>query len=368
MEKQKKGLFGTRNIYWIVSQPQNWTVGRRASDFKWLSERLNREFTQLSIPLFEGKSQREVEAFINSIVQNPQLARSQFLKYFLSCGNSKKFYERRKLEFSNSWIKGVKQRINMIIEDPGHLIEGKSLAIKNGHGSGNTPLRDPDSEDMRKHAFLEDLTNFVGVNRKIHKELAKELQELNFLMEQTNTKLMKVGCLFEKLHSNHLEIEKHPLPAIAQIEPPNSKLYQELKTTFFKMNNSLSQTREELKKIFEPRIGNMIHRGKLYVEVAPADQKLKVRKNLVKNVNSTTKDKSMIPDDNEKKMSMDERRALRQAKLIATNHLLFLDGKDILASEAEDARRMWLEFGRFSLQQLEAERSMWVCIMEKNKL
>ncbi len=368
MEKQKKGLFGTRNIYWIVSQPQNWCVSRRASDFKWLSERLNREYTQLNIPLFEGKSQREVEAFINSVVQNQLLSKSQFLRFFLSCGNSKKFYERRKVEFSNSWIKGVKQRINMIIDDPSQIIEGKSSAIKTGHGSGNTPLKDPNSEDMRKHAFLEDLTNFVAINRKIHKELAKELQELNFLIEQTNTKLQKVGNLFEKLHGNHLELEKHPLPALAQILPSNSKLYQELKTTFFKLSNSFSQTREELKKIFEPRIGNMVHRGKAYIEVGRSDQKLKVRRNLVKNVNSTTKDKSMIPDDNEKKMSMDERRELRQAKLIATNHLLYLDGRDVLAGEAEDARRMWLEFGRFSLQQLEAERSMWVDIMEKNKL
>ena len=51
-------------MYWILSQPQNWHVCRRASDFKWLSERLNREYTQLSIPRFEGSSRREVEAFI----------------------------------------------------------------------------------------------------------------------------------------------------------------------------------------------------------------------------------------------------------------------------------------------------------------
>lgn len=352
----------------MLSQPQNWLVGRRASDFKWLSERLNREYTQLNIPLFEGKSQREVETFIGSVVQNPLLRQSQFLRFFLSCTNSKKFYERRKAEFSNSWIKGVKQRINTIIEDPASIIEGKSSTIKNGHGTAESPLRDPASEDMRKHAFLEDLTNVVALNRKVHKELAKELQELNFLLEQSSTKLLRVGGLFEKLHGNHLELEKHPLPALTQITPSNSKLYQELKTTFFKLHLSFAQTREELRKAFEPRLGNMVHRGKAYIEVGSGEQKLKVRKNLVKSVNVTTKDKSMIPDDNEKKMTMDERRALRQAKLVATNHLLFLDGKEVLAGEAEDARRMWQEFGKFSLQQLEAERAMWVDVMEKHKL
>lgn len=49
VEKQKKGLFSTRNIYWIATEPSNWKVPRRLSDFKWLSERLSREFPQLLV-------------------------------------------------------------------------------------------------------------------------------------------------------------------------------------------------------------------------------------------------------------------------------------------------------------------------------
>ena len=47
--KKKKNLFGKRNVYVLVTEPHNWQVERRLSDFKWLSERLRREFPKLTV-------------------------------------------------------------------------------------------------------------------------------------------------------------------------------------------------------------------------------------------------------------------------------------------------------------------------------
>lgn len=49
VEKEKKGLFGTRKIFWIETQEPNWCVPRRLSDFRWLGERLSREFPNLKV-------------------------------------------------------------------------------------------------------------------------------------------------------------------------------------------------------------------------------------------------------------------------------------------------------------------------------
>lgn len=92
---------------------------------------------------------------------------------------------------------------------------------------------------------------------------------------------------------------------------------------------------------------------------------MKVRKNIVKHVNSTTKDPSLIIDDFEKKLSVDDRIQLRQKKMVSTNHMLYLEGKDLLLQEAEDSRRMWDEFGDFNIQHIEREKAMWVQIMER---
>lgn len=225
--------------------------------------------------MFDGKTEKEILDFVNSVVKNPVLSRSHFLRFFLSCSNSAKFYERRKLEFNNSWLKDVKNKINMMIEEPGHTIEAKTAnqSLQEKNSSPGFRLQDPDSEEMKEHMFLEDLSNYCAVNRKIHKNLSTEFQQLGFLLEQVNSKISKVGSLFEKLFSNHQELEKHPVQAIAEIKPSNSRVYSDLKLLFFTMNNKYNQTREELKRIFEPRIGNMIYRSKDYIEVDSLDNR-----------------------------------------------------------------------------------------------
>ena len=44
IEFEKKNLFTSRKIFVMVTEPHDWEVRRRLSDYRWLSERLRREF------------------------------------------------------------------------------------------------------------------------------------------------------------------------------------------------------------------------------------------------------------------------------------------------------------------------------------
>lgn len=52
IESERKNLFSSRNVYVLHTDPFNWTVKRRLSDFKWLCERLTREFPDLGVRLY----------------------------------------------------------------------------------------------------------------------------------------------------------------------------------------------------------------------------------------------------------------------------------------------------------------------------
>lgn len=49
IEQEKKNIFSSRNVYVVQTKPFDWVVRRRQSDFKWLYERLTREFPDIEV-------------------------------------------------------------------------------------------------------------------------------------------------------------------------------------------------------------------------------------------------------------------------------------------------------------------------------
>lgn len=49
IKHEKKNLFSTRNLYTLETVPFGWKVDRRLSDFKWLCERMTREFPDIGV-------------------------------------------------------------------------------------------------------------------------------------------------------------------------------------------------------------------------------------------------------------------------------------------------------------------------------
>lgn len=211
----------------------------------------------------------EIEVFINRILQNPHMVRSQFLTFFLSCTNMKKFYERKDVEYDDSMFKSFKTSLHKIIDDPVGLIDPsrvsktQELLAEKNKEVATIPM----SDEQKTHVFLEDLTNYVALNLKYQKDLQTEFGHLVKGMEEVAHRMSSIGTIMEKISANHKELEKYDVGAVVCIEPPNSRLYSDLKTSFFKWNNTFLQNKAEIKKLLEQRLGNQIARASTYVEV-----------------------------------------------------------------------------------------------------
>jgi len=116
IEHEKKSLFTSRKIFVMVTDPYDWEVRRRLSDFRWLSERIRREFPQLNIRLFNCETVKDIEEYVNSLLKIPIILKSRFLIFFLSCSNLVKFYERREKEFKQNVIKTISKKFEGMMD------------------------------------------------------------------------------------------------------------------------------------------------------------------------------------------------------------------------------------------------------------
>lgn len=261
------------------------------------------------------------------------------------------------MEFTDSWFKDMKNKLHSIMD------EDKGGDAQAGSKSTGPPVGL--NEDQSRHVYLEEVTNYVKLNKKIHKELQKEFQDLEHYLGQAAEKIKKVANSLERLAANHLEIEKHEKACfnLPNAPPANkdtsSSIYGQLKSIFCRWENSVVQSSRDVKKCFELRLGSVLDR-----EVRTSE-KLKVRKGMLQDIDK--KDDRMIPDEQERKLSAPELAKLRMEKLYNTNKVLHAEINDLLKMEIQEMGTSLKEFGEITLQGLERERTMWVGIMEKDK-
>lgn len=110
--EKKPGNFNSSDLfYFIVTMPLGWSVQRKISDFKWLSETLGNEFPGLYIPVIKEKSTKQLEDpleqkvqvknldyFLNYILNSDLLKRSQSLVAFLQVEERPKFSKIKKVK------------------------------------------------------------------------------------------------------------------------------------------------------------------------------------------------------------------------------------------------------------------------------
>ena len=308
------------------------------------------------MPIYDAKSSAEIIAFVTSLIKHPVLGISSFLQYFLNCSNNKKFYERRKVEFTDSWLKDMKNKFHSIMDEtdkPGEV------------AAGNIPQVGL-NEDQSRHVYLEEVSNYIRLNKKIHKELQKEFQELELFLGQAAERIKKVASSIERLAANHLEIEKYEKTCFQSVaaNPPNAKdlsstTYSELKSIFCRWENSVVQSARDVKKCFELKLGSVLEREER------TSEKLKVRKGMLEGIDK--KDDRLIPDEMERKLSGPELAKHRMEKLYNTNKMLHLETTDVLRLEAQEMQTCLKEFATMTWQALERERAMWIGVMEKDK-
>lgn len=255
METQKISLFRSKKIYYCETLPQNWIVKRREDDFNWLSERLKREYPHLDINLFEGGKEKKIQNYVNYLFSKPSIHKSRFLIFFLSCTNEKKFYAKMDKEHDPKMFKKMRRNFENIMENPAELMDGGTMdpnmsildqiELDKGRGAG-------EEKKLKRHIFLEDL-RFVNLHNKDFLENgAKVLQELLVLISQVRKKMEELGSVFGELSSSHSEIEDTGMEDLEEIKPKLSKIYKDLKLSFYSWGNIYTHQSKHLKKLFEP--------------------------------------------------------------------------------------------------------------------
>ena len=240
MEKQKKGLFGSRNIYHLTSTPIGTTVCRRRSDFEWLSEKLHRDIPDLQV--LEGKEKADVEKFLKVLGSNPKAMKHPFFIYFMTCTNSDAFQRKKKD------IEGKKLPDNR---------DEKQRKLSSGE-------QQPSGFDQKMKSFLDELYSLAKSNRSTVKGLQKHFEDLGFLLDQTNQKLRKIGLCLSKLSENWESIEKIPAATFEPVFASNSISagYQELKISNYQWNNGFEKNRQQLKKVFSAGVEKILNSSK----------------------------------------------------------------------------------------------------------
>lgn len=91
-----------------------WRVERRDSDFKWLVDRLRKEFPLIKIPKPGKKSANcmPMEDWLKSVLDNKPLLKSNFLAYWLSYPDKDKFYARKSKEFKNNLLDNIQVKLH----------------------------------------------------------------------------------------------------------------------------------------------------------------------------------------------------------------------------------------------------------------
>jgi len=86
---------------------------------------------------------------------------------------------------------------------------------------------------------------------------------------------------------------------------------------------------------------------------------------MVQGLSSTVKDEALIVDDQEKKMTAEERKFYRENKLKTLNNSLYEESTNLLRLEGEGMWRCWRELAEFNVTSLQRESQMWIDIMDR---
>ena len=195
-EKVSGSLFSKAYMTFIVStSPLNFNVRRRYSDFEWLRQILQNFYSSSVIPpipkknkiggdrfdeLFLLKRKRNMEKFLNSLLDDPYIKISQIFYDFLSIEDEKKFIERKK--YYNNF------------RQPKNLKEYKSP---------NGKLDISVNED--NEISFQNIKNNIEINQELLTKFNKNLKLLNNEMSSVVNRLEEISQNCEELFFNSVK-------------------------------------------------------------------------------------------------------------------------------------------------------------------
>ena len=196
-EKIDKGLF-TKSFtsYLVETLPFKFQVRKRFSDFEWLQNILNTQFSNYVIPSIPHKNYgdrftealilkrtRMLKKFLDGLLVHPTMKHSEILYDFLSV-NSEEDFEEVKKKYNN---------LNNSSEKKG-LEEIKTI-------NGNIKI----SVSKEKDVYLTNIKDNAEINESIMKRITKSYKNLMDLMRNVSEKMKEIAELWKLLHEKSLK-------------------------------------------------------------------------------------------------------------------------------------------------------------------
>ena len=123
-------------------------------------------------------------------------------------------------------------------------------------------------DDISKHMFLESL-RFCCKNTKNQTDEARKLMDdLLELIEMTSDKMQQLGKLFGEISENQRDLEETERPEILELSPRLSKIYSDLKISFFSWSQLQVHQSKHLSKLFFPCIEMIQSQNKIILGVS----------------------------------------------------------------------------------------------------
>lgn len=254
-EIEKTSLFRSNKIFHCSITPYNWEVRRSVDDFNWLSQRIKREFPHLDINYFDGETETDLENYVKYLLNKPNIHKSRFLVFFLSCSNNQKFKSKKEKEFSSRAFSRMKRSYKNIRETAPGMFEGEEQDPNISVLDQIHLTKEIDQEEdikLKRHIFLEDLRFVTKHNKQYLEQGSQVLSEILSLLDQVKTKMSDLGAIFQELSTSVLELEESKMDDLQEIKPTISKICKDLKLSFYSWSNIYSHQTKHIKKLFEP--------------------------------------------------------------------------------------------------------------------
>lgn len=311
VEAKSKNLFGTRFVYKLFTPIYGWRVDRRESDFRWLVDRLRREYPliKLDYPEKKGLSCDKMEFYLNNLISNKQVLKSNFLLYWLSYPNKDKFYERKSKEFKNNFLDDIQVKLHATFDQSlvkKILVKAKQeISSKpsehqkvsqtesgtnpakeiqeNIDTSKNNTLQYNDSADgefvdtpvnisqinadlnptkkvdnIDYQAFLQDLRDSSTKNSVLLNKVHQYTKDVCFIVDQLKSKQTNLADAFSEITRNYTSLSINKINEFEDITPPISKIMANQKLSLFTYGNIVNNTKTSFDQILKPAVKHFI--------------------------------------------------------------------------------------------------------------
>lgn len=269
VEKQKAGLFTTRNVYWIRTNPQGWLVKRKISDFDWLASRLTLEFPSLANVFIQKPG--DLRIYLARLSQYPMLLTSSFLVYFLTCTSDKLFDMRKDREYSKDWQTDIMATSNSDGRDIDANLQKSMIGLLDDINNDNKDV------EVKQHIVLEDVTWKNAHQIEQFGKIKANMEQIGTMLHAISEKVSEIGRAFGEISDSWSELQTNKyfevFQSMDEFNPAAS--YLQLKNKIFSWSNRV----ESIRSIFKKQV--QFSTDKIFAAYSDLGKNLKIRREIV---------------------------------------------------------------------------------------